>query len=94
MTRNSTPLQLLDDVERDLGLQCYPITWPIHSGDRFLGVYNRVEKRIHLFERGVLVTGLTDPVVPRGDEEIRAQVNADHTEADIDEVLAHLAAFA
>ena len=24
------PLQLLDDVERDLGLQCYPITWPDH----------------------------------------------------------------
>ncbi|HET9947607.1 MAG TPA: aminotransferase class I/II-fold pyridoxal phosphate-dependent enzyme [Longimicrobiales bacterium] len=40
-----------------------------------------------LFERGVLVTGLAYPVVPRGDEEIRAQINADHTEADIDEVL-------
>jgi len=31
--------------------------------------------------------------VPRGDEEIRAQVNADHTEADIDRVLEILAAF-
>jgi glycine C-acetyltransferase len=41
----------------------------------------------HLHEHGVLVTGLTYPVVPRGDEEIRAQVNADHTEADIDRVL-------
>jgi len=47
----------------------------------------------HLRERGVLVTGLTYPVVPRGDEEIRAQVNADHTEADLDYVLEALAAF-
>jgi glycine C-acetyltransferase len=30
-------------------------------------------------------------VVPKGDEEIRFQVNADHTEADIDEVLSVLA---
>ena len=46
------PLQLLDDVERDLGLKCYPVTWPITSGDRFVGVYNRDTRRIHLFEKG------------------------------------------
>ena len=47
----------------------------------------------HLYEEGVLVTGLAYPVVPRGDEEIRTQVNADHTEADIDRVLAILEAY-
>jgi glycine C-acetyltransferase len=47
----------------------------------------------HLRENGVLSTGLAFPVVPRGDEEIRFQVNADHTEADIDEVLAVLRGF-
>lgn len=47
----------------------------------------------HFFERGVLVVGLTYPVVPKGSETIRCQVNAAHTEADIDEVLAVLAAF-
>jgi peptide chain release factor 3 len=46
-------LQLLDDVERDLGLKCYPITWPVVSGDRFLGVYDRRAREIHLFQRGV-----------------------------------------
>jgi glycine C-acetyltransferase len=45
----------------------------------------------HLFDNGVLATGLNYPVVPKGDEEIRFQVNADHTEADIDEVLSVLA---
>ncbi|HKK71683.1 MAG TPA: aminotransferase class I/II-fold pyridoxal phosphate-dependent enzyme [Candidatus Krumholzibacteria bacterium] len=39
------------------------------------------------FEHGVLVVGLTFPVVPKGDETIRFQVNAAHTEADVDEVL-------
>jgi glycine C-acetyltransferase len=48
----------------------------------------------HLRENGVLATGLAFPVVPRGDEEIRFQVNADHTESDIDEVLDVLSRFA
>jgi glycine C-acetyltransferase len=47
----------------------------------------------HLREHGVLVTGLTYPVVPKGDEEIRAQVNADNTESDIDHVLGLLEAY-
>ncbi len=41
----------------------------------------------YLTENGVLATGLNFPVVPRGDEEIRFQISADHTEADIDYVL-------
>ncbi|HSM60289.1 MAG TPA: aminotransferase class I/II-fold pyridoxal phosphate-dependent enzyme [Longimicrobiales bacterium] len=48
----------------------------------------------YLFQHGVLVTGLAYPVVPRGDEEIRTQINADHTEADVDHVLELLDAYA
>ncbi len=47
----------------------------------------------HLFEHDILVTGLTYPVVPRGDEEIRTQINADHTEGDVDHLLEVLARF-
>lgn len=47
----------------------------------------------HLRANGVLATGLAYPVVPRGDEEIRFQVNADHTEQDIDVVLSVLGSF-
>jgi glycine C-acetyltransferase len=47
----------------------------------------------HLRTNGVLATGLAFPVVPKGDEEIRFQVNADHTDADIDEVLEVLSRF-
>ncbi|MFW6096192.1 MAG: aminotransferase class I/II-fold pyridoxal phosphate-dependent enzyme, partial [Bacteroidota bacterium] len=41
----------------------------------------------HLNENGILATGLNYPVVPKGDEEIRFQINASHTKADIDFVL-------
>jgi glycine C-acetyltransferase len=47
----------------------------------------------HLRRNGILATGLNYPVVPRGDEEIRFQVSADHTAADIDAALAVLAGF-
>jgi peptide chain release factor 3 len=46
------PLQLLDDVERELGMRCYAMMWPLFEGDRFLGVYDRQTRRIHLFSRG------------------------------------------
>jgi glycine C-acetyltransferase len=45
-----------------------------------------------LFDRAVLAVGLTFPVVPRGDETIRFQVNAAHTTGDIGAVLDALAA--
>ncbi|MCP3873511.1 MAG: aminotransferase class I/II-fold pyridoxal phosphate-dependent enzyme [Desulfobacteraceae bacterium] len=40
-----------------------------------------------LFDQGVLVVGLTFPVVPKGDETIRFQINACHTFADIEYVI-------
>jgi glycine C-acetyltransferase len=47
----------------------------------------------HLKQHGVLATGLNFPVVPKGDEEIRFQINGDHTAADIDYVINVLKAF-
>ncbi len=38
-------------------------------------------------EAGILVVGLNFPVVPQGDQTIRFQINAAHTEADIEAVL-------
>lgn len=42
------------------------------------------------YDNGVLVVGLNFPVVPEGDQTIRFQINAAHTEADIDQVLSIL----
>jgi glycine C-acetyltransferase len=47
----------------------------------------------YLYDHGVLVVGLTFPVVPKGDETIRFQINAAHTREDIDLVLALLKEF-
>jgi glycine C-acetyltransferase len=47
----------------------------------------------HLRHAGILATGLNYPVVPKGEEEIRFQITADHTEADIDEVVEALRSF-
>lgn len=41
----------------------------------------------YLTEKGILATGLSFPVVPKGDEEIRFQVSASHTKADIEYVI-------
>lgn len=66
------PLELIDQVEAELGIRVYVVTWPILDGTRFLGVYDRLARQIHLFERGgdhgqqraaVEVKDLEDPAV-------------------------------
>src|SRR5882672_3257716 len=45
------PLDLLDEIERVLGIPCSPVNWPIGSGQSFYGVYDRWRKRALHFER-------------------------------------------
>ncbi|NDF61559.1 MAG: peptide chain release factor 3 [Synechococcaceae bacterium WBB_3_034] len=45
------PLELLDEIEQDLGLACWPVNWPIGSGDRFRGVIDRRSQQVIVFER-------------------------------------------
>ena len=45
------PLELMDEIERELGLQTYAVNWPIGTGDRFKGVFDRRKRQVHLFER-------------------------------------------
>ncbi|HKU81660.1 MAG TPA: peptide chain release factor 3 [Candidatus Tumulicola sp.] len=45
------PLELLDELENVLGIGAYPMNWPLGSGDRFRGVYDRASQSLHLFER-------------------------------------------
>jgi glycine C-acetyltransferase len=47
----------------------------------------------YLKEHSILATGLSYPVVPRGDEEIRFQICADHTRYDLDYTLQVLEKF-
>ncbi|MDX2097833.1 MAG: peptide chain release factor 3, partial [Leptolyngbyaceae cyanobacterium bins.59] len=45
------PLELLDEIEKELGLQTYAVNWPIGMGDQFRGVFDRRSRKVHLFER-------------------------------------------
>jgi peptide chain release factor 3 len=45
------PLELLDEIEQELGLACWPVNWPIGSGERFRGVIDRRSQKVILFER-------------------------------------------
>ncbi len=46
------PLDLIDELEKVLGINSCPINWPIGSGKDFKGVFNRKEEKIILFEEG------------------------------------------
>jgi len=46
------PIDLLDEVEQILKIQCAPITWPIGMGQRLKGVYHMLDDAILLYESG------------------------------------------
>ena len=46
------PIELLDEVESVLNIECSPITWPIGMGKGFKGVYHLLEDKVYLFESG------------------------------------------
>ena len=42
--------ELLDDIESVLGIRTCPVNWPIGSGKRFKGIYDRRAKTVRTFE--------------------------------------------
>src|SRR6202162_4629019 len=46
------PIELLDEIERVLGIQTAPITWPIGMGRDLKGIYHLLEDRIYVYEAG------------------------------------------
>ena len=79
------PIDLLDEIESVLGIQCAPMTWPIGMGKRFRGVYHLYDDAIAFFdpqaEKGTaeIIQGLDNP---RLDELIGSQ--ADELRTDIE----------
>ncbi|MES1265191.1 MAG: peptide chain release factor 3, partial [Variovorax sp.] len=45
------PFDLLDEIERVMGIPCSPINWPAGSGTSFIGVYDRPSHRLLTFDR-------------------------------------------
>ncbi|MEG1863671.1 MAG: GTP-binding protein, partial [Oscillospiraceae bacterium] len=44
------PFDLLEEIENVLGIQTYPMNWPIGSGKDFKGVYDREKQEILAFQ--------------------------------------------
>ena len=78
------PLDLIDEIEKALGMTVVPFSWPIGMGKSFRGVYDLPKNRIRVFRPGEdrvgneeeeIVTGLDDPSLAArfGDEFVRAR---------------------
>ncbi len=46
------PLDILDEVERELGMPCVPMTWPVGQGKSFGGIINLRTQTMTVFESG------------------------------------------
>ena len=46
------PLDILDEVERELGMPCVPMTWPVGQGKSFGGIINLRTRAMTVFESG------------------------------------------
>ena len=84
------PLDLLDEVESVLKIQCAPVTWPIGMGKSFRGVYHLLRDEILLFAAGneradqefEVVKGIDNPrlaeMFPREIEQLKMEVELVH----------------
>ena len=45
------PIELLDEIESVLKIECSPVTWPIGMGSRLKGVYHLLQDRIYLYDK-------------------------------------------
>jgi len=52
MDRPARPaLELMDEIERVLNLSAFAVNWPLGDGKEFCGVYDRIESKVHTYER-------------------------------------------
>ena len=63
------PIELLDEIEKVLGIRTTPITWPIGMGRELRGIYHLLEDRIYAYSAGekgrvgenLIIDGLAKP---------------------------------
>ena len=85
------PLELLDELESVLKINCAPVTWPIGMGKSFRGVYHLLRDEIMLFAAGdakanqenvQIIKGIDNPqlaeMFPREIEQLKMEVELVH----------------
>ncbi|NOZ36735.1 MAG: peptide chain release factor 3 [Gammaproteobacteria bacterium] len=80
------PIELMDEVESVLNIQCAPVTWPIGMGKQFKGVFHLYNDSIHLYSAthggkiqiGEVIQGLNNPkldeVLGTAADELREEI--------------------
>ncbi|MEO0759521.1 MAG: peptide chain release factor 3 [Cyanobacteria bacterium J06648_16] len=72
------PLDLLDEIEKELELLTYAVNWPIGMGDRFKGVFDRRKRQFHIFERTAHGSReAQDTIIDLGDPRIEELIDED-----------------
>ena len=57
------PLVLMDEIERELGMEVVPFTWPVGMGKNFHGVMDLREKQMRVFSPGEDRKGAADEIL-------------------------------
>ncbi|MDO8279251.1 MAG: peptide chain release factor 3, partial [Burkholderiaceae bacterium] len=77
------PLDILDEVERELGMPCVPMTWPVGKGKNFGGIINLRTDAMTVFESGSERLPQDFEAMPLSDREaLRRRFGAEFTEAE------------
>ena len=82
------PMELMDEVEKELSIVCAPITWPIGCGKNFKGIYNLYTDETFLYQSGQgsiiqdkrMIKGLDNPELDAAVGEDYAQELRDQVE--------------
>jgi peptide chain release factor 3 len=76
------PLELLDEVEAELGMPCVPMTWPVGQGRAFGGIINLRTQKMRVFEAGEDKLGGEIEDIPLTDTgTLKARFGADFEQA-------------
>ncbi len=76
------PLDILDEVERELGMPCVPMTWPVGQGKSFGGIINLRTQAMTVFESGSERRPQDFEAIPVGDSAtLQARFGSEYTAA-------------
>ena len=80
------PLALIDEIEQELGLACWPVNWPIGSGERFRGVIDRRSHDVILFGRAERGKASEEKVLSVAEARASGAVEADLLDQALEEL--------
>jgi peptide chain release factor 3 len=80
------PLDLLDEIERVLGIACSPVTWPIGMGRELRGVYHLLEDRVYVYQAAEKGRAGTNQTIDGLDSPAAAEFLGDRAQAFREEI--------